>query len=119
MTVEHYDPTQEDKVSMTHAAIVHLQKKIAERGRGMGMYLTLKKSGCAGYRYDVSYVDSVPDNVDITSLTDDLSLFVDLAVMDKLKGTQIDYVTQGLQKMFVFRNPQQKHACGCGESVEF
>jgi iron-sulfur cluster assembly protein len=102
-------------ISLTQSAAERVRTFIASRGKGVGLRLGVKQTGCSGFAYVVSYADEVGardvvfDSAGVKVIVDDQSLkYVD--------GTEIDFVRQGLNEAFKFRNPNVKGECGCGES---
>lgn len=116
--VQTYDPNaaRPDAVTMTDAAIAHLQTMLDKRGHGIGLRVSIKATGCSGYGYVVDFVDEAQAGDHIFKLNESLSVFVDDESIDLVKGTQIDYIKQGLNESFVYNNPNQTGECGCGES---
>lgn len=78
--------------------------------------LELTRTGCSGWAHEVSFADETNDADDVIFAQDDVQLVVRRELLPMLDGTQIDFVTQGLNRVFVFDNPQAGEACGCGES---
>lgn len=116
--VGHYHPgdTPDQPVTLTPAAIEHVQHAIDKRGRGLGLRLSVKKSGCSGYGYEVDYVDTPADDDHIFPITESLNVYVDPESFPFVKGTVIDFERRGLNEIFTYRNPNQTGECGCGES---
>lgn len=114
MSVQTFDPSQ-PQISMTDAAQQQAGKEIA-REHAHGIRLSVKESGCSGYMYILDYVhDSGGDDVRLP-FGDGITLFVDKASLAVVNGTEIDYVTEGVNSFFKFRNPNATGECGCGES---
>jgi iron-sulfur cluster assembly protein len=111
--------THTDSIQMTPAAIKHLQKQIEKRGKGIGMRLSLKKSGCSGYAYTMEIIDECSHQDKQFQVHETLILAIPTEDYPFLYGTTIDFVKEGLNSAFKFINPNEKHACGCGESVGF
>jgi len=88
---------------------------MANRGKGVGLRLGVKQTGCSGFAYVVSYADEVGAS---DTVFDDagVKVIVDADSLRYVDGTQIDFVRQGLNEAFKFRNPNVKGECGCGES---
>jgi iron-sulfur cluster assembly protein len=88
---------------------------MANRGKGIGLRLGVKQTGCSGFAYVVSYADEVGDR---DTVFDDagVKVVVDAESLRYVDGTEIDFVRQGLNEAFKFRNPNVKGECGCGES---
>ena len=85
------------------------------RGRGAGIRVGVKTTGCSGFAYVLEYVDD-PQPEDVCIEYNECKLFVDPKSSVYLTGMQIDYVRNGLNEGFEFNNPNEKDRCGCGES---
>lgn len=102
-------------VILTERAANQIAKQLSRRGKGLGLRLGVKKSGCSGYAYLVDYADELnPDDrvfeqhgVTVVVRDQDLSF---------LDGIEVDYTREGINEAFRFRNPNVKASCGCGES---
>lgn len=103
-------------VTLTQAAMQHVVTRLADRPQTKGIRLSVKKTGCSGLSYVVDYVETPLANDIIAPLQEGLLIFIDKVSYPYLKGTQIDYIKQGLNCKFVFKNPNQTGQCGCGES---
>lgn len=102
-------------ITMTEAAARHVQKSIDKRGKGVGLRLAVKTSGCSGLSYAIEFADETsPEDVSFES--HGLQLLVDRKSLPFLDGTQLDFVREGLNEGFKFNNPNSKAECGCGES---
>jgi iron-sulfur cluster assembly protein len=102
-------------ISLTESAAERVRSRLASRGRGLGLRLAVKTSGCSGYSYVVDYADEVrPD--DLVFDTSGVKVYVDPASLAAIDGTRIDLVRQGLNESFRFENPNVSAECGCGES---
>lgn len=102
-------------VSMTAAAATHVQNFLAKRGKGIGLRLGVRTTGCSGMAYKLEYADA--------SATDDnifeahgVKLLIDPKSLPYLDGMELDYTREGLNEGFKFNNPNVKDECGCGES---
>ncbi len=114
MSVQTFDPTH-GGITMTATALEHTRRQLAKVG-GSALRLAIKKSGCSGYMYVVEYVDT-PSCADTEfQIADDISVYVDAASLALVQGTEIDYVTEGLNSFIKFNNPNAQAECGCGES---
>jgi iron-sulfur cluster assembly protein len=102
-------------VSLTPAAAERVRSFILSRGRGVGLRLGIKKTGCSGFAYVVSYADEVAAG-DAVFEDEGVKVIVDAESLRYLDGTEIDFVKQGLNEAFKFRNPNVRGECGCGES---
>jgi iron-sulfur cluster assembly protein len=102
-------------ISLTPNAAKKIQQTIQKRGRGIGIRLGVKTTGCSGLAYVLEYVDQPrPEDTCVECLG--CNLFIDPKSCTYLQGIEIDYVKQGLNEGFEFRNPNEKDRCGCGES---
>lgn len=102
-------------VSMTEAAARHVQKSLSKRGKGVGLRLAVKTSGCSGLSYAIEFADEVQEH-DQTFESHGVQLLVDARSLPFLDGTELDFVREGLNEGFKFNNPNSKAECGCGES---
>ena len=104
-------------VTLTEAAAKHVQKYLARRGKGVGLRLGVKTSGCSGMAYNLEFADQVePDDKVWESFG--VKVLVDEKSLPYLDGTELDYTREGLQEGFKFHNPNEKSRCGCGESFQ-
>ena len=102
-------------ISLTEAAATRIKTFLASRGHGIGLRLGVRKTGCSGFAYVVNYADSTqPDDVIFEDRG--VKVFVDPGSLGMLDGTIVDFIKQGLNEAFRFRNPNVKGECGCGES---
>lgn len=108
------DP-QIEQVTLTDAAARHIQKAILKRGRGIGIRLGVKTTGCSGMAYALEFADK-KDAHDLVFEHQGVCVIIDPKSIPYLAGTQIDFVREGLQEGFKFVNPNVKDHCGCGES---
>jgi iron-sulfur cluster assembly protein len=102
-------------ISLTPAAAERVRTFMASRGKGVGLRLGVKQTGCSGYAYVVSYADEIGTQ-DVVFDASGVKVVVDAASLRFVDGTQIDFVREGLNEAFKFRNPNVKGECGCGES---
>ena len=102
-------------VSLTPAAVDRVRSFLATRGHGVGLRLGVKKTGCSGYAYVVNYADEVGP-ADVVFEDSGVKVIVDPESLHYVDGTEIDFVKQGLNEAFRFRNPNVRGECGCGES---
>ena len=102
-------------ISLTPSAAERVRSRLASRGHGLGLRLSVKATGCSGYSYIVDYADSAsPD--DLVFEDQGVKLYVDPVSFPALDGTRVDFVRKGLNESFQFENPNAKGECGCGES---
>ena len=102
-------------ISLTESAAERVRSYLANRGKGIGLRVGVKKTGCSGFAYVVNYADEVSDS-DIVFDQNGVKVVVDAASLPLIDGTQVDFVKQGLNEAFQFRNPNVTGQCGCGES---
>lgn len=102
-------------ILLTPAAHQRMQNFLADQPRAAGVRFGVRKTGCSGYAYVVEIADSVAANDSIIE-KDGVRLVVDDKSLPFVDGTEIDFTRQGLNSSFVFRNPNVKGECGCGES---
>lgn len=102
-------------ISITPAAADRVKNFLASRGHGVGLRLGVKPTGCSGYAYVVNYADELSGE-DVVFEERGVKIIVDKNSLSFIDGTEIDFVKQGLNEAFRFRNPNVKGECGCGES---
>jgi|SRR5690606_23027000 Fe-S cluster assembly protein SufA len=119
MTVKTFDSTDtSNPVRVTPAAAEHFRKQLAARGFA-GIRFSLSKSGCTGYKYVIDEVRE-PEQGDIaTTLDNGVVLYISAADIPALRGMELDYVLEGVNRKLVINNPNTREACGCGESFSF
>ncbi|MFY9327388.1 MAG: iron-sulfur cluster assembly protein IscA [Georgfuchsia sp.] len=104
-------------ITMTEQAANHVSKFIAKRGKGIGLRLGVKTSGCSGMAYKLEFADEASPE-DIIYESHGLKVLIDPKSLPYLDGTELDYTKEGLKEGFKFNNPNVKDACGCGESFK-
>ncbi len=102
-------------ITLTDSAAHRVRGFLAERGSGIGLRLGIKKTGCSGFAFTVNYADEITAG-DVVFDTADVKVVVDRDSLQYIDGTEVDYVREGLNEAFKFRNPQATGECGCGES---
>jgi iron-sulfur cluster assembly protein len=102
-------------VTMTERAARHVAGFIEKRGRGLGLRVGVRTTGCSGMAYKLEYVDSENPG-DQTFESHGVRIFVDAKSLAYVDGTELDFVRDGLNEGFQFNNPREKDRCGCGES---
>ena len=102
-------------IRATETASRKIVENLQRRGRGLGIRLGIRTTGCSGLAYVLEYVDQVAGD-DIAYDMTDFVIVMDPKSQTLLKDVEIDYVRQGLNEGFEFRNPMEKDRCGCGES---
>ncbi len=102
-------------IILTDNAADRVRRFLAQRGTGIGLRLGVKRTGCSGFAYTVNYADEIGDD-DVVFETGDVKVIVDKESLQYIDGTEVDYVREGLNEAFKFRNPRATGECGCGES---
>ncbi|MCC6474126.1 MAG: iron-sulfur cluster assembly protein IscA [Burkholderiales bacterium] len=102
-------------ITLTESAATHVANFLARRGKGVGLRLGVRTSGCSGLAYKLEYADDVNPE-DRTFESHGVKLVVDPKSLAYLDGTELDFTREGLNEGFRFNNPNVKAQCGCGES---
>jgi iron-sulfur cluster assembly protein len=102
-------------VSLTDSARDRVLAFLRNRGHGVGLRLAVKKTGCSGFAYVVNYADDIGHD-DVVFEQGGVKVIVDPESLRMIDGTEVDFVREGLNEAFRFRNPNVKGECGCGES---
>ncbi|MGL4473331.1 MAG: iron-sulfur cluster assembly protein IscA [Shewanella sp.] len=102
-------------ISMTPAAVARVNAFLENRGKGIGLRLGLRTSGCSGMAYVIEFVDELNDDDEVHNV-DGVNIIVDAKSAIYLQGIELDFVKEGLNEGFKFNNPNAKGECGCGES---
>ena len=102
-------------ISLTSSAAERVRSYLVKRGHGVGLRVGVKKTGCNGWAYVIDYADSV-DSDDVVFEGEGVKVIVDNDSLALIDGTEVDFVKDGLNEAFRFRNPNVKGECGCGES---
>jgi iron-sulfur cluster assembly protein len=102
-------------VTLTTVAAVRVQKFLDSRGKGIGLRLGVKTSGCSGMAYTLEFVDEAAPE-DMIFESNGVKVLVDPTSLVYMDGTELDYAKEGLNEGFKFNNPNATANCGCGES---
>ena len=102
-------------ITMTPAAEHHVLSHLQHRAKGVGVRLGVRTTGCSGLSYVLEFVDEIHEE-DIVTQCGEVKLVVDPKSLIYLDGTELDYVREGLNEGFEFKNPNVSDECGCGES---
>ncbi len=102
-------------ISMTEAAASRVRTFLENRGKGIGLRLGVKTTGCSGMAYVLEFVDELDDGDEVFE-HEGVKVIIDAKSLVYLDGTELDYVKEGLNEGFEFNNPNAKGECGCGES---
>ncbi len=102
-------------ITLSQAAADRVQSFLSNRGKGLGVRLGVKTTGCSGLAYVLEFVDDTNED-DVVFEDKSVKVVVDQKSLVYLDGTELDFVKEGLNEGFEFRNPNVKGECGCGES---
>lgn len=102
-------------ITLSEAAANHVSRFLKRRGKGVGVRLGVKTTGCSGLAYKLEYADEIADE-DVVFEDRGVKVLIDPKSLPYLDGTQLDFVREGLNEGFKFLNPKEKDRCGCGES---
>ncbi len=102
-------------ITLTDIAAAKVKAAIDNRGRGIGMRLAVKTTGCSGMAYVLEFADQLFEG-DVEFIDKDIRLVVSQKDLTYLDGVQVDYQKKGLNEGFEFINPNESARCGCGES---
>jgi iron-sulfur cluster assembly protein len=102
-------------ILLTESAAERVRSYLLKRGHGVGLRVGVRKTGCSGWAYVIDYADSI-DSADVVFEDDGVKVVVDPKSLELIDGTEVDFVKDGLNESFRFRNPNIKGECGCGES---
>ena len=102
-------------ITITESAARHIASNLSKRGKGLGLRLGVRTSGCSGLAYKLEYADEVRPE-DSRFEGHGVTVVVDPKSLPYLEGMELDFAREGLNEGFKFNNPNVKDACGCGES---
>ncbi|MDH5621801.1 MAG: iron-sulfur cluster assembly accessory protein [Gammaproteobacteria bacterium] len=102
-------------ISLTDSAANRVRTYLDKRGAGVGLRLGVTRTGCSGYSYVINYADTI-DARDVVFEDKGVTVIVDPEALPLIDGTEVDFVKNGLNEAFSFRNPNISGECGCGES---
>ncbi len=104
-------------ITITDTAKTKIKELLVKRGKGVGIRLGVRTTGCSGLAYTLEYVDNYEAETGITNYAqDDFVVLVDAKADPYLQGMTLDWVRNGLNEGFDFQNPNERDRCGCGES---
>lgn len=115
MNVETFNP-QQQSVSVTASAAEHFKRQLSGNKEAKAVRLSVKQSGCTGWMYVVDLVQEARAEDLHLVLGEGVELLIDPASLPVVSGTEIDYVSEGVNRQLKFNNPRVKDYCGCGES---
>jgi len=102
-------------ITVSETAADHIRRHLQKRGRGIGLRLGVRLTGCSGLAYKLDYVDEAVEGDPVVD-AHGVKVFVDPKSLPFIDGTHVDYGREGLNAGFRFHNPNEKASCGCGES---
>jgi iron-sulfur cluster assembly protein len=102
-------------ISLTQPAADRVRSYLDARGKGIGLRVGIKKTGCSGYAYVVNYADDIGES-DVVFEDHGVKVVVDKQSLELIDGTEVDFIKEGLNEAFRFHNPNVTGECGCGES---
>lgn len=102
-------------VSISELAADKVKRFLDKRGKGLGIKIGVKTTGCSGLAYILEYIDVLDDTLAVF-MSNKTMIFIDPKHLPYLTGIHIDWVREGLNEGFEFTNPNEKNKCGCGES---
>ncbi|HUW25994.1 MAG TPA: iron-sulfur cluster assembly protein IscA [Gallionella sp.] len=102
-------------ISLTENASKHIKDFITKRGKGIGLRIGVRTSGCSGMAYKLEFADELSSD-DLQFASNGVTLLVDPKSLPYIDGMELDYTREGLNEGFKFNNPNVKNQCGCGES---
>jgi len=102
-------------ISLTKPAAERVRNYLDNRGSGVGLRVGVRKTGCNGFAYVINYADEI-DAADVVFEDFGVKVVVDPESLELIDGTEVDFVKEGLNEAFRFRNPNVTGECGCGES---
>lgn len=102
-------------ISLTEAAAEHVKSYLKQRGKGLGLRLGVRTTGCSGMAYVLEFADEVQPEDEVFE-DRDIKVLIDRKSLVYLDGTELDFGREGLNEGFRFNNPNAKNECGCGES---
>jgi len=104
-------------ITLTERAAKHVQDFLAKRGKGVGLRLGVRTSGCSGMAYKLEFADATAED-DLQFASHGVTLLVDPQSLPYIDGMELDYTREGLNEGFKFNNPNVQDTCGCGESFK-
>ncbi len=104
-------------ITVTDTARQKIKQLLERRGKGVGIRLGVKTTGCSGLAYTLEYVDTYEPEVGVTNFAQpDFVVLVDAKSLVYMNGLTVDWIRNGLNEGFEFQNPNERDRCGCGES---
>ncbi|MDD2775411.1 MAG: iron-sulfur cluster assembly protein IscA [Gallionella sp.] len=104
-------------ITLTATAAKHVQNFMIKRGKGVGLRLGVRTTGCSGMAYKLEFADVIEED-DLQFQSQGVTVLIDPKSLPYLDGMELDYQREGLNEGFKFNNPNVKNECGCGESFQ-
>ncbi len=114
-SVQTFDPHKVSPVTFSDAAIDHLNNQVKQQA-AIGIIFNVKESGCSGYKYLLELAFELSDTAHCYPIDESLNLYIEESIVNLIRGTQVDYVKEGVNYRLDFKNPNATASCGCGES---
>jgi iron-sulfur cluster assembly protein len=105
-----------ERITMSERASAHIRKELAKQPQAIGLRIAVKTTGCSGLMYVVDFVSEKNDEDLLFEVAEGLVVLVDPESFGCIKGTEVDFVQDGLSRHLAFNNPNVVSQCGCGES---
>ena len=102
-------------ITISEVGAERVTNYLENRGKGLGLRVQIRTTGCSGYAYQLEFVDELNDD-DTIFVSNNIKIVVDKKSLVMIDGTALDYKTEGINSGFVFKNPWEDATCGCGES---
>ena len=102
-------------ISLTDSAADRVKTFLQKRGKGVGVRLGIKTTGCSGMAYTIEFADDIEDTDEVFE-DKGVKVIINPKSLVYLEGTELDFAKEGLNEGFKFNNPNEKERCGCGES---
>lgn len=106
---------EKTNITLTDRAANHVKRYLAGQGEETGLRVGVKPTGCSGYQYVVQPAGDMTDT-DTILFSQGIKIVIDSRSLPYLDGTELDYIREGLNEGFRFKNPNVSETCGCGES---
>jgi iron-sulfur cluster assembly protein len=104
-------------ITVTDTASKKIKQNLDKRGKGVGIRIGVKTTGCSGLAYTLEYVDEYTSEVGVTNFAQpEFVVLVDAKSLVYLQGLTVDWARNGLNEGFEFKNPNERDKCGCGSS---
>ncbi len=108
--------SSENDLRLTDRAVAHIKRAMADNDAAIGFRVAIKKTGCSGWMYAVEFAEARHEDDVVITVDQALDVYVDAKSLQYLKGTEIDFIQDGLNRQLKFNNPNVTSQCGCGES---